>query len=215
MRHMDYRWGTGADFPRASRSNPPTMLATTRRLALLFSLPSLAAAQATLYHVEGPAPEARLGISLQGAGDVNSDGALDWVSGGDHGASLHSGVDGAHLLTIPAPVGVNTFFGREVVVPGDLDGDGVTEIVIGDSLDVTGGPSTGTVQVLLWRERCVAAQPPGSTGGAARRDGQRCGRHHGGRSSGLRRLHPPAAWQPLDRFLTAPRARATGKSVGS
>ncbi len=40
-------------------------------------------------------------------------------------------------------------FGRSVTAPGDLDGDGVTDIAVGAPLDDTGGSNRGAVHVLF------------------------------------------------------------------
>ena len=114
--------------------------------ALLFA-GSHASSQSTLYTVDGPAPFATLGRSLDAAGDVNGDGLPDWIAGSSDGARVHSGVDGALLHDFPAPPG-NTLFGWAVAGAGDIDRDGFADLLVGAQLDDWSFPSAGRAWLL-------------------------------------------------------------------
>ncbi len=74
-------------------------------------------------------------MSLSGLGDVNGDGVPDFAAG-DYSFSgqgmvwVHSGADGALIHTL-FPSGGDLYFGASVAGPGDLDGDGRGEILVG------------------------------------------------------------------------------------
>jgi hypothetical protein len=101
-----------------------------------------------LLELVSPNSEARLGSfggSVAGVGDLNQDGVADLLIGAASEetdtspvsagrAYAFSGRDGALLLTLVSPneeaVG---FFGTDVVSPGDLDADGVADLLVGAS----------------------------------------------------------------------------------
>lgn len=75
---------------------------------------------------------ASLGIGLEGAGDVNKDGAADVIAGapGAGRAFVYSGRDGALLLTL-APDTTNERFGQSASGAGDQNGDGHADLIVG------------------------------------------------------------------------------------
>ena len=75
---------------------------------------------------------ASLGIGLEGAGDVNRDGAGDVIAGapGAGRAFVYSGKDGTLLLTL-APDTTNERFGQSASGAGDQNGDGHADLIVG------------------------------------------------------------------------------------
>ncbi len=72
------------------------------------------------------------GTSVAGVGDVNSDGVADVLIGapGADAARIHSGSDGVELGVLTGtPTG--SAFGAAVTGAGDLDGDGVPDLLVG------------------------------------------------------------------------------------
>jgi uncharacterized protein (TIGR03382 family) len=101
----------------------------------------------------------QFGISVSGAGDVNSDGYDDVVVGAslDDGADSGSayvyygsatGIDLATEDKLNASDGeVSDYYGRSVSGAGDLNGDGYGDVVVGANGDDDNGESSGSVYV--------------------------------------------------------------------
>jgi len=102
-----------------------------------------------LYDLMGQAPGDMLGSGVAGAGDVDGDGYDDFLAGapgaGQGGqAYLYSGWDGSILLTVEDTVHAYHTLGGAVAGPGDVDGDGVPDILVGgSSADHHGADSGG------------------------------------------------------------------------
>ena len=94
----------------------------------------------------GPEENARAGFSVAGLGDINSDGKPDFVIGapgknigaGEEGktdvgvAYFYSGADGSLIRTLSDPDSMtNAQFGFAVANAGDVDGDGISDCIIG------------------------------------------------------------------------------------
>jgi hypothetical protein len=83
-------------------------------------------------------------VSLANAGDVNGDGYDDVVVGGDRfmsltgqayvylGAAGSLGLPSSPSLAIAGPGGPNQYFGAVVAGPGDVNGDGYSDVMVSD-----------------------------------------------------------------------------------
>jgi hypothetical protein len=120
---------------------------------------SLSAADATLV---GESDEAGAGVSLAGAGDINGDGHHDILIGAYREESYLTGGGCAYLLYGPvlglADLSIadakligevaGDWAGLSVDIIGDLDGDGLDDIVIGAPFNEYSGTNAGAVYVL-------------------------------------------------------------------
>ena len=96
--------------------------------------------------VPGPEENARAGLSVAGLGDINSDGKPDFVVGapgknigvGEGGktdvgvAYFFSGADGSLIRSLSDPDStVGALYGFAVANAGDVDGDGISDALVG------------------------------------------------------------------------------------
>lgn len=111
-----------------------------------------------LHSFTSPSPQSsgRFGTSVSGGADVNGDGAADVFVGAPGEASsagrLHvfSGADGSSLFTLRSPQDVlNGSFGSAISPAGDLNGDGVVDVLVGATgeNDPSGTEQTGRAYV--------------------------------------------------------------------
>ena len=93
-----------------------------------------------LYNFNGDSASTGLGSSVSGAGDVNGDGFADLIAGAegddtngpDSGiARVFSGSDGSVLYNFNVVDSSNTRFGFSVSGAGDVNGDGVPDLIVG------------------------------------------------------------------------------------
>jgi hypothetical protein len=104
-----------------------------------------------LHRFVGAFAKARFGGSVSGAGDVNGDGFDDVIAGGQPDtapghARVLSGADGAVLYDFTG-ASVTSRLGCAVDLAGDVDGDGVGDLVVGDWRDPTAATGGGSVSV--------------------------------------------------------------------
>ncbi len=116
-------------------------------IAIAASIALPAAAQSTLYTVDGSTSFYLFGESAAGMGDIDGDGVGDLAVGGSmfgypagyYGrVELLSGVDGSVITTITGTGGMD-MLGASVDGAGDVDGDGVPDVIIGARQDTPYG----------------------------------------------------------------------------
>lgn len=122
-------------------------------LVSLVSLP--AAAQSPVYTARGDSDLAGFGAAVARVGDLDADGHADLLVGAplDDGAGrdsglarVVSGLSGLDLLDLPGD-GPNHRYGFAVAGPGDVDGDGVPDVLVGTWRDTAGGNNAGLARV--------------------------------------------------------------------
>ena len=107
-----------------------------------------------LYQLDGSSGSSAFGFIIDGVGDINQDGAADFIVGEfladrnatDGGsATVFSGADGSKLYRKNGGTTEN-WTGISVAGGGDIDGDGVPDFVVGSLGGASGTANNGTVK---------------------------------------------------------------------
>lgn len=109
----------------------------------------------------------RAGAGLEGAGDVNRDGAGDVIAGapGNNKAYVLSGRDGRVLHTLTGAAGEN--FGNSASGAGDINGDGYADVIVGAPASNAAGQGAGRAYIYSGRDGALLRTLDGDKAGAA------------------------------------------------
>ena len=167
-------------FTRMSRASLlrafPNLGVPVATAALLIFLPGMVAAQAKIADVTLEVPDFTTGFgqSLAGLGDVNGDGRGDWVASYNElldievsigWVQVRSGADHSVLWQWEGD-SISDGFGTCVDAAGDVDGDGIDDVVVGAPKDAAGGFEAGLVRVLSTATGAVLHDIHGTRQGA-------------------------------------------------
>jgi len=114
-------------------------------------------AQDQLFQKNGVQPADQFGSSVAGVGDLDGDGLADFAAGAPFGGAnregtvtVFSGADGSRLFLFSGEL-PGDCFGTSVASPGDLDRDGVPDILVGAPESSPLGTSSGGVWIFSGR----------------------------------------------------------------
>ena len=142
--------GDGADDVAVATLYDDTIALNAGRVSVLSGTGAL------IYTVFGDQEKSMFGDEVAGAGDVNADGFADMIVSASGSSSfsapasayvrVFAGPTGSVLYTFPAAVGT-LGDGSAVSSAGDIDGDGHSDLIVGDQNDDTMGQNVGVVRL--------------------------------------------------------------------
>jgi len=149
---------SGADAPGTNSGAAYVVFGKASGFAATFSASSLTGPNG--FRITGAPAFARAGQSVSGAGDINGDNIDDLIVGSGSGAYVVFGQTGGfaanlNLSTLNGTTGFRiigasaTNFGQFVSVAGDVNGDGIDDLIIGEDYADFGGDNSGAAYVVF------------------------------------------------------------------
>ena len=124
-----------------------------------------------LYTLDGLSEDDRFGWSVAAVGDIDADGAVDFIVGAPqtHGgvdgyARVYSGADGALLHAFHGLPG-DKLLGTSVAGAGDVDADGTPDVIVGDPGHTDNVPFGGLARVYSGADGSVLFELRGTKAG--------------------------------------------------
>ncbi len=145
-----------------SRSIMPCKGGLLALIGLLGLLGGESLAQSRYLRLDGPPRGITYGFNAAQLDDLDGDGVRDIVVGSHwaNGIHVHSGSDGSEIFSMTGGPNLRTF-GWSVLSPGDLDGDGLGDIVVSSPT----APSNGILTMISTKTRKISRfvmRDPGS-----------------------------------------------------
>ena len=113
---------------------------------------------AVLYKLSGDVLGGQFGAFVAPCEDLDEDGILELAVGAPHwppspgSVAVFSGSDGKPIWKVEGAAGTETWFGQAVACAGDVDGDGLADIVVGATDGRRYGCDPGHARVLSGRD---------------------------------------------------------------